>query len=93
MLKAEAKMAIEKEKVGFDFQAKLIQINAEFQLKQQQMFMEFGLQRQQMGFEAKMAKDQQAIDAHNENRRIESQHETSMTKAKMRPVKFGGKTG
>ena len=93
MLKAEAKMAIEKEKVGFDFQAKLIQINAEFQLKQQQMFMEFKLQRQQMGFEAGMARDQQAIDADNENRRIESQHEAAMTKAKMKPVKFGGKVG
>lgn len=93
MLKAEAKMAIEKEKVGFDFQAKLIQINAEFQLKQQQMFMEFKLQRQQMGFEAGMAQNQQAIDADNENRRIESQHEAAMTKAKMKPVKFGGKVG
>lgn len=95
MLKAEAKMAIEKEKVGFDFQAKLIQINAEFKLKQQQMFMEFNLQRQQMGFEARMAEDQQTIDAHNENRRIENQHEQGMTKAKnsMKAVKFGGKVG
>jgi hypothetical protein len=93
MLKAQAKMAIEKEKVGFDFQAKLMQINAEFQLKQQQMFAELQLQRQQMGFEARMAKSQQDIDADNENRRIESDHEAKMTKAKMKPVKFGGKVG
>lgn len=93
MLQAQAKMAIEERKTDFDFRAKLMQINAEYQLKQQQMFAEIALQRQQMGFEAHMSTKQQEIDAANENKRIEGANKAAMTKAKMKPIKFGGRVG
>jgi hypothetical protein len=57
------------------------------------MFAESAMSQQQQHFEGALAVRQQNIDAHNENRRVESQHVIGMKKASMKPVKFGGKVG
>lgn len=103
-LKAQAKAAIDAQKMDFDFKAKLMQLNAEFDLKRQQMMMEFSLSARQQNVEIdqserqilledKRANRQQDIDADQNEKAMKNNHKVAMTKAKMSPVRMGGKVG